>query len=106
MERMYGIAAITSVCILVILIGVLKKNAEVLLNFAARTVVCFLCSHFLNSFFLARGLDVAVGINLISFLTYGNPWYQWNGSTLWHFIFTIVVILHKGKNGIKKRGRQ
>ena len=70
MERMYGIAAITSVCILVILIGVLKKNAEVLLNFAARTVVCFLCSHFLNSFFLARGLDVAVGINLISFLTY------------------------------------
>ena len=73
MERMYGIAAITSVCILVILIGVLKKNAEVLLNFAARTVVCFLCSHFLNSFFLARGLDVAVGINLISFLTYGTP---------------------------------
>ena len=54
MERMYGIAAITSVCILVILIGVLKKNAEVLLNFAARTVVCFLCSHFLNSFFLAH----------------------------------------------------
>ena len=53
MERMYGIAAITSVCILVILIGVL-------------------CSHFLNSFFLARGLDVAVGINLISFLTYGT----------------------------------
>ena len=51
MERMYGIAAITSVCILVILIGVLKKNAEVLLNFAART---------------------AVGINLISFLTYGT----------------------------------
>ena len=74
MERMYGIAAITSVCILVILIGVLKKNAEVLLNFAARTVVCFLCSHFLNSFFLARGLDVAVGINLISFLTYGVEW--------------------------------
>lgn len=72
MERMYGIAAITSVCILVILIGVLKKNAEVLLNFAARTVVCFLCSHFLNSFFLARGLDVAVGINLITFLTYGT----------------------------------
>lgn len=26
MERMYGIAAITSVCILVILIGVLKKS--------------------------------------------------------------------------------
>ena len=103
MERMYGIVAITSVCILVILIGVLKKNAEVLLNFAARTVVCFLCSHFLNSFFLARGLDVAVGINLFDIR---NPWYQWNGSTLWHFIFTIVVILHKGKNGIKKRGRQ
>ena len=42
MERMNGIAAITSVCILVILIGVLKKNAEVLLNFAARTVLCYL----------------------------------------------------------------
>ena len=105
MERMYGIAAITSVCILVILIGVLKKNAEVLLNFAARTVVCFLCSHFLNSFFLARGLDVAVGINLISFLTYGTLGIS-GMAALYGILFYNCCDIAQREKWHKKRGRQ
>ncbi len=72
MEKVYGIAVISGVCLLVILIGVLKKNAEILLNFAARVAVCFICTHFLNAFFTGRGLDVAIGVNLISVLTYGT----------------------------------
>ncbi len=72
MEQVYGIAAISGVCMLVILIGILKKNAEILLNFAARIVVCFICTHFLNMFFSGRGFDVAIGVNLLSILTYGT----------------------------------
>ena len=72
MEKMYGITVIFGVCLLVILIGILKKNAEILLNFAARVVVCLICAHFLNVFFAGRGLDVTIGVNLISVLTYGT----------------------------------
>ena len=72
MEKMYGLAVISGVCLLVILIGILKKNAEILLNFAARVVVCFICTHFLNAFFAGHGLNVAIGVNLISVLTYGT----------------------------------
>ena len=67
-----GILAIAAVCILVLVIGLLKKKAEILLNFAARTVVCFIVVYFLNSFFASRGLQVAIGFNLISLLTFGT----------------------------------
>ena len=50
----------------------LKKNAEILLNFVARTVVCLICMYFLNSFFTSRGFDVAIGINPLSLLTCGT----------------------------------
>ena len=39
LERTYGIGIILGVCGLILLIGILKKNAEILLNFVARTVV-------------------------------------------------------------------
>ena len=72
METKYGIWIIVGVCLLILLIGILKKKAEIVLNFAARMVVCFICSYFLNSFFAARGLDVAIGVNLFSALTFGT----------------------------------
>ena len=37
-----------------------------------------------------EGLDVAVRINLISFFDIWNPWYQWNGSTLWHLFLQLL----------------
>ena len=67
-----GILVITGVCLLVLLIGILKKRAEILLNFAARTVVCCIVVYFLNSFFASRGLEVAIGFNFISLLTFGT----------------------------------
>ena len=72
MEITYGIWIIIGVCALVLLIGVLKKKAEFVLNFVARMVVCFICSYFLNSFFAARGLDVSIGVNPVSALTFGS----------------------------------
>lgn len=72
MDTTYGIGVIIGVCLLILLIGVLKKKAEILLNFAARMVVCFICVYFLNSFFTSRGLDVSIGINPLSALTFGS----------------------------------
>ena len=72
LETKYGIAIIIGVCLLILFIGILKKKAEILLNFAARMVVCFICAYFLNSFFASRGIDVSIGINPISALTFGS----------------------------------
>lgn len=72
METKYGIGIIIGVCLLVLVIGILKKKAEILLNFAARMVVCFICAYFLNSFFASKGIDVSIGINPISALTFGS----------------------------------
>ena len=72
MDTTYGIGVIIGVCLLILLIGILKKKAEILLNFAARMVVCFICVYFLNSFFTSRGLDVSIGINPLSALTVGS----------------------------------
>ena len=72
MDTTYGIGVIIGVCLLILLIGILKKKAEILLNFAARMGVCFICVYFLNSFFTSRGLDVSIGINPLSALTFGS----------------------------------
>ena len=72
METKYGIGVIIGVCLLILFMGIIKKKAEILLNFAARMVVCFICAYFLNSFFASKGLDVSVGINAISALTFGS----------------------------------
>ena len=72
MELKYGIAIIAGVCLLILVVGIIKRKAEILLNFAARMVVCFICAYFLNSFFASKGIDVSIGINLISVLTFGS----------------------------------
>ncbi|MCD8366255.1 MAG: pro-sigmaK processing inhibitor BofA family protein [Clostridiales bacterium] len=72
MDTKIGILMIAGVCVLILLIGVLKKKGEILLDFVTRTVVCFIVVYFLNSFLSSRGLAIAVGFNLISFLTFGS----------------------------------
>ncbi|MCC8018068.1 MAG: pro-sigmaK processing inhibitor BofA family protein [Clostridiales bacterium] len=72
MDTKLGIAVIAGVCIFILLIGILKKKGEILLNFATRAVVCFIAVYFINSFLASRGVEVAVGFNLISLLTLGS----------------------------------
>ena len=72
MDIRIGILAVAGVCFLVLLIGILKKRGEILLNFATRTVVCLIVAGFLNSFFRSRGIEVSIGLNFISVLTFGS----------------------------------
>lgn len=72
MNTEIGILAIVGVCILILIIGILKKRAEILLNFVARAVVCFIVVYFLNSFLASKGIHVSVGFNAISILTLGG----------------------------------
>jgi inhibitor of the pro-sigma K processing machinery len=50
-------------CFLVLVIVLAKNKAEFIVNLLLRMVSGMVCIHFLNSLFIARGIDIFVGIN-------------------------------------------
>jgi inhibitor of the pro-sigma K processing machinery len=71
MENIGGMAAIIGVCALVLLIGVLGKKAEWLVNFVLRAVMGSVGIYFLNYLLAIQNISVAVGINPATVLTSG-----------------------------------
>lgn len=72
MDTKYGMLAMAAICIVVLAIGFLRRNAEVLLNFMVRAVVGTLAIYLTNMMLLEMGMEGAVGINPISVLTVGS----------------------------------
>lgn len=69
MDTNTGIFFIVGILGAVLLIGVLRSRAELILNFVLRGISGMLMIYFLN-FFLARSMsDMEVGYNLATFLT-------------------------------------
>jgi inhibitor of the pro-sigma K processing machinery len=64
-------AAIVGVCALVLVIGVLGKRAEWLVNFVMRAVMGSVGIYFLNYLFTLKNISLAVGINPATVLTSG-----------------------------------
>lgn len=62
---------IVGVCVLVLLIGALRRKKEWLVNFVFRAVTGTVAVFFLNGFLVSRGLAIAIGINPITVLTSG-----------------------------------
>jgi inhibitor of the pro-sigma K processing machinery len=71
MENLGGMAAIVGVCALVLVIGVLGKRAEWLVNFVMRAVMGSVGIYFLNYLFTLKNISLAVGINPATVLTSG-----------------------------------
>lgn len=72
MDIKYGILAVAGICVLVLLIGILRRKAEVVLNFLVRMVVGMVGVYIVNLILAQRGIDLAVGLNAISALTLGS----------------------------------
>ena len=72
MDMKFAAMAVAGICILVLLIGILKQKSEFILNFLVRMSVGLICVYFVNTFLAARGIGVAVGVNLLSALTLGS----------------------------------
>lgn len=51
MEQKYGAVIILSMCVVVLLIGMMKKKAEMILNFFVRMVVGLVCVYFRTVFY-------------------------------------------------------
>ncbi len=62
---------IVGVCVLVLLIGALRRKKEWLVNFVFRAVTGTVAVFFLNGFLVSKGLAIAIGINPITVLTSG-----------------------------------
>ncbi len=72
MDMKMAVIAVATICGLILLIGILKQKAEILLNFAVRIAVGFIGIFFMNAFLAQKGIDISVGFNAVSALTLGT----------------------------------
>ena len=62
---------IVGACVLVLLMGALRKKKEWMINFIFRAVTGTVAVFFINGFLVSRGWSIAIGINPITVLTSG-----------------------------------
>lgn len=72
MEQEYGIIAIGAICLVVLLMGVMKKKARVAAVFLSRAAVGMAGVCLINKLLESQKIAVAVGVNPVSALTIGT----------------------------------
>lgn len=70
-EEWLGTAAIVIACAVVLLLGVLKKRMEWILNLVMRSILGTIAIYFINVWLDSAGISVEVGINAFTVLTSG-----------------------------------
>ncbi len=66
METFNGMAAILTVCALVLVIGAFGRKIEWLINFVLRAVSGTIGMYFINYFLISRQITTGIGINPIT----------------------------------------
>ena len=72
MDNGMVVLIMTGICALVLLIGLLKRRAEILLNVLVRTIMGCVAIIFLNDFLQKQGIPVSAGLNPLNILTIGS----------------------------------
>lgn len=70
-EKWLGTAAIALACAVVLLLGLLKKRMEWILNIVMRSILGTIAIYFINICLESAGISVGVGINAFTVLTSG-----------------------------------
>ena len=70
-ENMLGAGAILIICAAVLIMGVMKRKMEWLLNFFMRSILGTIAIYFINNALSGAGIDLRVGINPLTVLTSG-----------------------------------
>lgn len=71
-DMKYAVLAVAGVCALVLIIGIMRRRAELILNFFVRMVVGLVGVYLVNFLLAQKGIDLSVGINAVSALTLGS----------------------------------
>ena len=71
MEHQAEALLIVAACGVVLLIGLIRKKTEWLLNVTLRSILGTVAMYFMNSALAAAGISLGVGINAVTILTSG-----------------------------------
>ncbi len=71
MEQGTGLLIIAASCGVVLLIGVMRRRLEWLLNVVMRSILGTVAMYFVNSALASLGISLGVGINAVTVLTSG-----------------------------------
>lgn len=72
MDTRNSMLAVIGICVVVLLIGFLRRKAEIILNFLVRSVLGVVGIYLMNTLLAQVGISGAVGLNAISVLTVGS----------------------------------
>ena len=72
MEQKNAFIIMTGICVLVLLIGFLKRRAAIVLNILVRIIVGCAAIIFFNDFLQKQGIPVSAGISPLNLLTLGS----------------------------------
>ena len=72
MDTKTGMLILAGICILALGIWVLRRKAEIILNFLVRTVLGVIGIYIMNMALAALGVEAAAGINPVSVLAVGS----------------------------------
>ena len=72
MKQENGFLMIIGICAVVLLIGVLKQKAAIVLNLIVRIIVGCVAIILFNDFLQKQGIPVAAGLNPLNLLTIGS----------------------------------
>ena len=70
-ENMLGVTAVIVICGAVLIMGVMKRKMEWLLNIFMRSILGTIAIYFINNGLESAGINLSVGINPITVLTSG-----------------------------------
>lgn len=78
-----GMAVLAIICGIILLVLLLRKRAQIILNFLVRTVLGAIMILLVNDILQKQGFDIYVGLNPVTLLTW-NPWIPWGCAPLWN----------------------
>lgn len=70
-DNTWGMVALVAICVIVLLMGVMKRKMEWLLNVFMRSVLGTIAIYFVNGALAGAGITLGVGINPVTVLTSG-----------------------------------
>lgn len=72
MNMKTGALVLVGICVLILVIGVLRRKAEMVLNFFVRAILGIVAIYTVNLLLNGLGIEGTVGLNPISVLTVGS----------------------------------
>lgn len=70
-----GMVVLAIICGIILLVLLLRKRAQIILNFLVRTVLGAIMILLVNDILQKQGFDIYVGLNPVTLLNIRNPWF-------------------------------